>query len=285
MSFLRLYVRSFHPMANFGISGLGYHGDDRGFSYSTGVTSRIYAIVRIGLTTPGVVLEKVESDPSSGLGGILHQDYSQPGTKPKARASGQVDPYRDNGDQGAQLMLTYSGQNFAMPMGDSETARKLLWEHAVPALDVTCSLHLTVDRDDKKMSFAFRMTGDGFPNAEAFLLDSTSAPLMLVTHRRVGSALTQLRGDRRIAMAVGTGEVAFDADKLSSALTCYVSLDYAEVTGGPIDVRQETGKSPSTRSVWNEMHSARDARGGWGRRYLGDNLAIFAPGRRASSMP
>lgn len=285
MSFLRLFVRSFHPQANFGISGLGYHGDNRGFSHDTGDTARIYAIVRIGLNNPAVVLEKVDSDPSSGLTGILHQDYSQPGTKPTANLSGQVDPYIEDGDQSAQLMLSYTGQNFAMPLGDSETARDVLWEHVVPGLDVTCSLHLTIDRDDDEMSFALRMTGDGFPNAEAFLIDSASAPLMLATHRRVGSALAQLRGNRRIAMAVGIGEVAFPSDRLGSALTCFVSLDYAEVTGGPIDVRQETGKDPRDVSAWNSMHTKRDARGGWGRRYLGDNLPIYAPGRNASSMP
>jgi len=129
------------------------------------------------------------------------------------------------------------------------------------------------------------MTGDGFPNAEAFLYDSTSAPLMLVTHRRVGSALAQLRGNRRIAMAAGIGQVAFPSDKLGSDLTCHVLLDYAEVTGGPIDVRQETGKDPTERDAWNEMQTKRDAKGGLGRRYLGDNLPIFAPGRNASSMP
>ncbi|MDD7971398.1 hypothetical protein [Roseinatronobacter alkalisoli] len=292
MSFLRFCVRSFHPRANFGASGLGYSGDDRGFSYSLSVTSRIYAIVRIDLINSGVFLETVDSDESSWLFGLFHQDYSQEGTQPTANLSGQVDPYLEDGDQSAQLLLSYRGQNFAMPMGNSETARELVYESSVPDLDVICSLHLTIDRDDRddrddrKMSFALRMTGDGFPNAEAFIIESAEQPLMLATHRRVGSALAQLRGNRRIAMAVGIGEIECDDDKLVSALSPFVSIDYAEVTGGPIDVLQETGISPNNRADWNLMHtSKRDARGGWGRRYLGDNTPIFAPGRRASSMP
>ncbi|MDD7973867.1 hypothetical protein [Roseinatronobacter alkalisoli] len=286
MSFLRFYVRSFHPQANFGASGLGYSGDNRGFSYSLSVTSRIYAVVRIDLVNQEISLEKVRSDPSSWLGGLFHQDYSHEGTQPTGSVSGQVDPYREDGDQSVQLLLSYRGQNFAMPMGNSETARELVYESSVPDLDVTCSLHLTIDRDDRKMSFALRMTGDGFPNAEAFIIDSADEPLMLATHRRVGSALAQLRGNRRIAMAVGIGEIECDDDKLVSALSPFVSIDYAEVTGGPIDVLQETGISPNNRADWNLMHtSKRDARGGWGRRYLGDNTPIFAPGRRASSMP
>lgn len=286
MSFLRLHVRSFHPQANFGTSGLGHKGDDRGFSHALNVTSRIYAVVLINLTKPEVRLETVESAPSSWIGGLFHQDYSQEGTRPTASVSGQVDPYIRNGDQSAQLLISYRGQNFAMPLGNSETARETVYESAVPDLDVTCSLHLTIDRDDRKMSFALRMTGDGFPNAEAFLIDSATQPLILATHRRVGSAIAQLRGNRRIAMAVGIGEVECANDRLLTALTPFTSIDYAEVTGGPIDVLQETGMSPRNRADWNSMHTEkRDARGGWGRRYLGDNLPVFAPGRRASSMP
>ncbi len=285
MSFLRLFVRSFHPQANFGISGLGYHGDDRGFSTSEGVTSRIYAIVRIGIASPEVKLEIVDSDPSSGFTGVLHQDYSDPRTKPTANLSGQVDPYREDGDQGGQLLLSYTGQNFAQPLGNSQTAREYVWENVVPGLDVTCSFHFDIDRDDETIEVALRMTGDGFPNAEAFVQDRAKTPLMLVTHRRIGSALAQLWGNRRIAMGVGSGRAAFPSDKFGSDFTCFTCIDYAEVTGGPIDVRQETGKQPATVAKMTEMHVKRDARGAWGRRYLGDNLPIFAPGRKASSMP
>ena len=37
MSVLKLYTRSFHPDEAFGAGGLGFKGDNRGFSESEGV--------------------------------------------------------------------------------------------------------------------------------------------------------------------------------------------------------------------------------------------------------
>lgn len=162
MSILKLYVRSFHPLSNFGVGGLGFHGDNRGFSHDPGVTARIYSISRIDLRNATVAMEAVESGTSSHLVGILSQDYSDPATKPKFTLfGGTVDPYREDGDQGAQLALAYTGQNFAMPLASNDTVRENLWEHAVPGLDVMATLNLEIDRDDDRMSVAFRMVGDG----------------------------------------------------------------------------------------------------------------------------
>jgi hypothetical protein len=304
MSILKLYIRSFHPLSNFGLGGLGYHGDNRGFKHDPGATARIFAIVRIDLANARIVKETIDSNASSGLTGILTQDYKDPATKPHFTAfSGTIDPYRDDGDQGGQLLIGYTGQNFAMPMADrrvpetvpftdwripvigGKTGRELVYESVVPGLDVTTSLGFEIDRDAKTMSFQFRMVGDGFPNAEAFLIDASDGPLMLATHRRIGSALHQLRGDRRIAMASSGARVGFDNERFTAALTVFWCLDYAEVTGGPIDVRAETGKQPNSRLSWNAMHTQRDAKGGWGRYALGDTLPTYAPGRPGSSMP
>jgi hypothetical protein len=286
MSILKLYVRSFHPLSNFGVGGLGYHGDNRGFKTDPGATARIYAIVRIDLANATISKEKIDSDASSGLTGILSQDYKDPATKPHFTTfGGSLDPYRDDGDQGGQLLMAYTGQNFAMPFAGNETVRRNVWEAVVPGLDVTASLGFEIDRDAKTMSFQFRMVGDGFPNAEAFLIDAASGDLMLATHRRIGSALHQLRGNRKIAMASSGARVGFDNDRFTSTMTVFWCIDYAEITGGPIDVRAETGKQPNSRSSWNTMHTQRDATGGWGRYALGDTLPTYAPGRPGSSMP
>lgn len=286
MSILKLYVRSFHPLSNFGVGGLGYHGDNRGFSHSTGVTSRIYAIASIDLQGAVVTDEAIVSDPSSHFLG-MSQDYSAPDTHPRFTLfSGTADPYREDGDQGAQVALAYTGQNFAMPFGNSEGARDAVYDHIVPGLDVMATLNIEIDRDDERMSVAFRMVGDGFPNAEAFLMDSSDNPLMLATHRRVGSALHQLRGNRRIAMASTGLEVDFSAaGQFGSAIDVNWCLDYATVTGSAIDVEDETGVTASSRSSWNSMHTERDAEGGWGRYILGDTLPTYVPGRSGSSMP
>ena len=286
MSVLKLFVRSFHPLGNFGVGGLGYHGDDRGFSHDPGDTARIYSIVKIDLQKALVVSEALDSDASSHFLG-MNQDYSAPSTKPTYTLfGGSVDPYREDGDQGAQVALAYVGQNFAMPFGNSERARDAVYEHVVPGLDVMATLNIEIDRDDERISASFRMVGDGFPNAEAFLLDGSNNALMLASHRRVGSALHQLRGNRRIAMASTGIEVDFSlAGQFGSALDVSWCLDYATVTGSAIDVEEETGKNPTSRSAWNEMHTKRDAEGGWGRYILGDTLPTFVPGRSGSSMP
>jgi hypothetical protein len=163
--------------------------------------------------------------------------------------------------------------------------RELVYESVVPGLDVTASLGFEIDRDAKTMSFQFRMVGDGFPNAEAFLIDSADGALMLATHRRIGSALHQLRGNRNIAMASSGARTAFESERFGAAMTVFWCIDYAEITGGPIDVRVETGRQPNSRLSWNTMHFKRDAKGGWGRYALGDTLPTYAPGRPGSSMP
>lgn len=284
MNRLLFYVRSFHPLSNFGLAGLGYHGDNRGFSFQVDekTTSRIYAIAEINLAAANIRRVAIKSDPSSSLGNLIEQDYSTPETQPRFTTfSGMIDPYREDGDQGGQLLLAYTGQNFAMPLADNDTVRDNLWEAVVPGLDVTAALNIEVDRDAERMSFALRMVGDGFPNAEAFLIDPADEALMLVTHRRIGSALHQLRGNRRIAMASSGGEVDFPNDQLGTELEIHWCIDYAEITGAAIDVQAETEMTPSTREEWNEMHTGRSNDG----RLLGDTIPTYAPGRPGSSMP
>lgn len=283
MSSLSLHIRSFHPLSNFGPSGLGYHGDDRGFSTSLAVTSRIRMGKRFDLSTATSSPATLVSDPSSHFLG-MNQDYTTEETMPRMTAeSVQMDAYRPDGDQGLQAMVGYTGQNFAMPLVEQETAKDI-YDAVVPGLDITCSLHVEIDRDDKKMSFSFRMVGDGFPNAEAFLLDDANKPLMLATHRRIGSALHQLRGNRRIAIASTSAEVDFADDLFGSAINVHWCLDYATVVGAQIDVMEETGADPKIIANWNSMHTKRDARGDFARR-LQDVIPTFAPGRPASSMP
>jgi hypothetical protein len=64
VSKLKLHTRSFHPDRNFGLGGLGFKGDSRGFSDSTGVTSRIRHVLTIDLTAATVGSVRCRSDPS-----------------------------------------------------------------------------------------------------------------------------------------------------------------------------------------------------------------------------
>jgi hypothetical protein len=303
MSKLILHTRSFHPLENFGLGGLGYEGDNRNFSADPGVTARVKNAIEINLGLAKVKELFTMSNTSQNALVGMRQDYTDAELQPTASVSPQIDPYRKDGDQHVQVFLSYRGQNFAMPLVDKEVdipevnipfygkagggklRGKDVWKGVVPDLDVTNSVDLHIDRASKKITFACRMVGDGFPNAESFLIDDSKQPLFLVTHRRVGSATGQLGGNRRIAMASASAKLDFPADKFGSALDAYWAQDYASHVGGPIDLFQENGPKPSSRSGWNSMHGGRDAKGGKVRRWWLDNDVVWVKGRRGSSMP
>lgn len=318
MSRLTLHTRSFHPQPNFGLGGFLYEGDNRDFSHNVGVTSRIKNENYIDLRAATIEKGPTVSDPSRNAVFGWDQDYSDPKTQPTSQVSGQVDPYREDGDQHAQLFLSYRGQNFAMPgmddpdkkitvpvPGDPYTglpprdadgnyiteaelpfSRRDVYETVVPDLDVAMSLDLMVERNEKKMQFAARMVGDGFPNAESFLLDSAQTPLFCVVHRRIGSASGQLHGNRRIAMASGSAEVMFPHDLFGGPLTTYWALDYATHHGGQIDLTEQFGSDPTSRDQWNRMHLQHDAKGNRVRRWYSDNeIHLRIDGQPGSSMP
>ena len=308
MSKLTLHTRSFHPMPNFGLGGFFYDGDNSSFSTSLGVTSRIKNEVYIDLAAGKIENGPTTSNMSRNAVFGWDQHYKDKNIQPTATVGKQIDPYRENGDQHAQVFLTYRGQNFAMPgMNNSEKPIEVpvviggrlrripvpgqptprdVFETIVPDLDVSLSLDIMVNRTEKTLSYAARMVGDGFPNAESFLMDDSGEPLCCVVHRRIGSASGQLHGNRRIAMASGSALVAFPADKFGSPLTPHWAIDYATHSGAPIDLMSQNGSKPSTRSDWNKMHLSHDAKGDRIRRWYSDNeLHLRIEGRKGSSMP
>jgi hypothetical protein len=113
MSSLILHTRSFHPLENFGAGGLGYEGDNRDFGTDTGKTSRIKSAVEINLEAAKIKTLFILSDPSRNAMSGWEQKYDDPRKQPTASVQGQVDPYRQDGDQHAQVFLSYRGQNFA----------------------------------------------------------------------------------------------------------------------------------------------------------------------------
>ncbi|MFP7675853.1 bacteriophage T4 gp5 trimerization domain-containing protein, partial [Marivita sp. S0852] len=60
----------------------------------------------------------------------------------------------------AQVSFAYTGQNFAMPGGNTEWGREHIWESTVPGIDVMVALGLEIDREDGRMFFTFRMVGE-----------------------------------------------------------------------------------------------------------------------------
>lgn len=276
---MTLHTRSFHPRASFGATGLGFSGDNRGFSVSLDVTSRIRSQVEINLSGAAVRASKPASDPSHHPAG-MSSDYAHEDEQPTGRFIGgpSITPYRADGAQHASFTYAYRGKNHAaVPkalIGGLVENRVGDWlnrrteDLAVPDLDVTISFSLSIDRVARQAHITANMRGDGFPNAEAFLLDPTGAPLFLVSHVRVGTATGQLWGNSLIRMASCALLVDLTAaDGWAGPVEVIASMDHAG-DGSP---QQIGAVGRTTVSAWNRAHTARDAVGPASRRALDDN--------------
>lgn len=321
MSQFVLVTRSFHPDRNFGIGGLGFHGDARGFSSSMGVTSRITHEVTIDLKGARFTRARCFSDPSSnevvprvielrghrateimvrdelGDKGInvpqneltrrgdilpkMENDYSQPRKQPRHNVSGNISPYREDGDQAVNGRLSYAGKNFAFYGADTDMGHWILggeisdggsdtrggsekvwerWGGMVPDLDVTHEFSFRINRSSKKIHVSSAISGDGFPNCESFLVDSARNVIFLGTHIRIGTAATQLPGGRSLPMTRTLLTVDWlPGDLFGSGVDVDLANDYTG-NGSPQEV---VGAGQRSLSAWNSSHSGRDASGDW----------------------
>jgi hypothetical protein len=149
MTTLVLHTRSFHPDANFGAGGLGFKGDNRGFSDSLGVTSRIYHFVTINLVSKSTTVV-CRSDPSENeaIPAILTQgaraatgpagqvlipdlppmsnDYTEARKQPRATLTAKISDYRVDGNQSVQIDLSYAGKNFAFYGANTDVGHTIL---------------------------------------------------------------------------------------------------------------------------------------------------------------
>ena len=337
MGKLFLYTRSFHPDTNFGMGGLFFEGDGRGFSLNPGVTARVWHILEIDLEAGKLGPARCDSDPSSnavpevinaGTGLVddaaevvansvldpqvivdnpppananrvpnipklppMANDYSQPRKKPRHNFSGSVTPYREDGDQSINCRIQYAGKNFAFYGADTDVGHWLLggnvsdggsntdgghlkvwerWGGVVPDLDVTHEFHIRIARNFESGHITSEITGDGFPNCESFLIDSSSNPLALATHIRIGTAMTQLPGGRALPMS--STMIVSDiqpGDLFGSNTFVQLANDFTG-DGSPQEVAKYGNLSTAS---WNNTHTGRDASGDWIRQ-LEDNIPI-----------
>ena len=296
MTAVKLYTRSFHPDANFGAGGLGFEGDDRGFSFDPAVTARIYHYMDVNLQSGQIENVVCDSDPSANAvipaiintaaeaaanptfpfgdrvpdAPTMENDYSQARKKPEHSETHSITAYTEDGDQTANIVVKYAGKNFAFYGADTDIGHEF-YSTVVPDLDVTAQLFLILDRAEEKAYVQMTMTGDGFPNAESFIISGADT-LGLATHIRTGTAATQLPGGRSVRMCMTqldevdwTKTDTFGAGATANSVYDYMSYSTTEVVEGNVG-----------RAGVNAAHLGRDASGNL-LRQIQDNVPLPSP--------
>ena len=209
-----LNVRSFHPGKTFGWSGLNFEGDARGFSLGASgisggvgaeVTSRIWHRFKVDALSGETLNVETESNDSGKIGGN-HTRYDG-ALKPKGGAW-PVLRKEDGPITTLHIDGGYAGENHAF--FPSAELKKNLGVTFVPSLDVSYKFVITIDRVSKHMDIVSYVSGDGFPNCEAFIVDSAGTAVFLGIHVRKGAALFSLWGDKKYPMIASAIRLGLD---------------------------------------------------------------------------
>jgi hypothetical protein len=163
-----LYVRSFAPWQWFGIEPPPYacadncfHGDDRSFTTSLSVTSRISGKIQFRL--PGMTIYGTPTATSS------------PSVDVYGRTKTAVDTITTT-SQGGMLNMHFSGAN------------PLIWPQSLsPDIDTRLDLIGSVDAaPDGQVCYYGNLYGDQFPDAEVFVVNSQNQATTLLTFTTPG---------------------------------------------------------------------------------------------------
>jgi hypothetical protein len=160
-----LYIRSFAPWLWFGIepppflcSNNCFRGDDRSFTTSLSVTSRISAKVTFLLPGMSIIAATATSSPSIDIYG---------------RQKTAVDTINAIGGNGG-LQINYSGAN---PL--------IIPQSLSPNIDV--NLDMSAQTSPGQVCYTGNFYGDAFPNAEVFTINSQNQSTMLLNFTTAGS--------------------------------------------------------------------------------------------------
>lgn len=179
-------IRSFHPEKDFGWSGLWFEGDNRGFSLKPSgvapITSRIWHKLTLS-TKKTIITTRTKSDPSKAPWGDTKKTYDDY-LAPKDSAHLKYKKLL-NGNQQYKITGQYGGVNHAMP-GSSEMQEKLGLSY-VPTLNVRYKIIIDIDTINAHMDIVTYITGDAFPNCEAFIVGPGGQAISLGIHVRKGA--------------------------------------------------------------------------------------------------
>jgi RHS repeat-associated protein len=167
------FVRSFHPSREFG--GF-FHGDNRSFSTSTAVTSRIQQRVTLNTDTRNLSSGQTGSDPTSNK---LLPGVSVPET-PSGSFSGLSSERNSLGNDILSFSSSYSGSNPLVP--------------GSPSIDVSSMFAVTENKELGLLTITADIEADGFPATEAFVADKSGNSVFIGAAAFEGTPLNLFGG-------------------------------------------------------------------------------------------
>lgn len=165
-----------------------FAGDNRGFSLSPSNTGRITSRIwhELELNTQVGELTKVTQSDSSQAPWSEHVENYEGDLSPRDELVNfrkiQPTPHTKL----FSITARYWGVNHAMPL--SPELQHRLGVSYVPKLDVKYQITMEIDRKNKHIDLVTYVTGDGFPNCEAFIVDPSGQAIFLGVHVRKGAA-------------------------------------------------------------------------------------------------
>ena len=166
-----------------------FEGDNRGFSNkpsgTLAVTSRIWHRFSLDTASGNFSSRDTKSDPSKAPWSDEQRTYDG-FLGPKGKVQMTKAKVLPNGVNNFHVQGGYGGVNHAMPL--SPQMQENLGISYVPTLDVNYKIIMDVDRQNRHVDIVAYITGDGFPNCEAFVVDPSGRSVFLGTHVRKGAA-------------------------------------------------------------------------------------------------
>ncbi len=161
-----IHIRSFAPFKNFG-PGMVWSGDNRGFSTSSGVTSRLHQISNYETDTGVFSHEARGAFSSSSYGAWAYSDG-----------------YLDNFSSGNNLNTHMYGNNDAVFPAGAFGPMNIIPYDGGPTWDIDVHTNLDIDVSDidggnQLLSISGQISGDEFPNAEAYVSDANGNSVFL----------------------------------------------------------------------------------------------------------
>ncbi|SFV33709.1 hypothetical protein [Thermoflavifilum thermophilum] len=215
-----IHIRSFVPFKTF---GGGFGGDNRGYSLSLKVTSRLQHVFTVDPTARTFDAGNVWSNESS------HPILGKGNATPNDRAD--IKNFTSSTDKNGNSTVS-----FTVDMAGSNPLTKRIGI-PTPDIDVHTKFILTENEKAGTLKVNAVQTGDAFPSAETFIGDTKGNQLFIGVSPAIGNPYTSLEGDGSKKMMYADFIVIMDSKGVFKGV----------VVG--------SGKNAKTYSVsdWNKM--------------------------------